>query len=1081
MWYTLSMKKLLLFLCVVLFYSCKESPIATGVVYDPQSQAERAAASEAEKAAQEIPQKKDHVKIVIEEKDDYEIEWVDPFIEKRIRTLAGIPYGAVRYSDVLAFTELFLNDAAVSGGDITTLEDLSHFKNLQELYVWGYNIWNLEPLKDLPLTDLHIENASVDWTVVEKGEGCSFDQISEITSLERVSFRNMNTYDGGLALEPLKNLVYLEELDVIGTDYESSQLGVLAELPFFTTLYTENSMPLRMDSKADSPDFSRITVRTNNPLMKDKARVGYTPFNIYNRKRIIILDKSQIFPLPAEDDYIIEWKSKDIEAIVRAQFSANSERIPYGEPIKKSDVLRITEFVAETDEVLDDLAHFTNLRVLSLSGLRDTDINPIVHLPMLTELSITNSKIVNAQMLAAIPSLTYLDVSDSANSLSIEDLSSMVYLETLILDNTSITAESYFANFSYLKTLSIRNCGLKSLDTSFLAQMNQLENLFMDNTRVSSADGFASATALKRLSWNKGNAELDFIKSATKLEYLSLNENSLKGTENTLRTFKNLKILFAENTEMSDLSFMRSLPRLESIRLDFNPIPKEAFKSALTNYNKKIVWKDAFLEGKVRSYLQIFDRQLSQNDINNITELDLRVDKVNELSLRSLDDLLIFVNLKKLWVDGYLISDYSALANLPLTHLYIDNGHRTVEIEPGMITTMSSWLPSTLTHLALNHTRIDELTSVTLPKLEYLEIQGDILSSIEGIENYPNLKTVALLSRYNAGESRRLDLTPLTKVVQLRTIYLETDYNNLTPLSSMQNIKILPSLDWVVGQSTFDVRMLSESIDLGSNDMHIEFTDEHIERTVREKLNMLVPSFSYNDPILKSHLLRFLVLDLSSKKISSPQDLVHFENLYALDISSTGISDISFLTELTNLRRLSIRDLKLRSISSTLEQLTNLRVVMCNEPTDGKSSYLNSTDLAFITENYASNLLAVLENYKNASSNGILFDHTTPYALVKEYVESNDTTMALYYAVQFGWTQLVQTIIEEGDFAIHYRDKDGKTLLMCAAETNENTDIARLLLEAGANSNAKDNDGRTAEDYANITGRISLKNVEISK
>ncbi|MBC7218398.1 MAG: hypothetical protein H5U36_09785 [Candidatus Caldatribacterium sp.] len=64
-----------------------------------------------------------------------------------------------------------------------------------------------------------------------------------------------------------------------------------------------------------------------------------------------------------------------------------------------------------------------------------------------------------------------------------------------------------------------------------------------------------------------------------------------------------------------------------------------------------------------------------------------------------------------------------------------------------------------------------------------------------------------------------------------------------------------------------------------------------------------------------------------------------------------------------------------------------------------------------------------------------------------------------------GTPQDVQRAIEEG-VDVNARDKSGATLLMWAAMLNENPEVVRVLLEAGADATLTNSLGKKAIDYA---------------
>ena len=84
--------------------------------------------------------------------------------------------------------------------------------------------------------------------------------------------------------------------------------------------------------------------------------------------------------------------------------------------------------------------------------------------------------------------------------------------------------------------------------------------------------------------------------------------------------------------------------------------------------------------------------------------------------------------------------------------------------------------------------------------------------------------------------------------------------------------------------------------------------------------------------------------------------------------------------------------------------------------------------------------------------------------------------------VRTGTPQDVQAAINKG---ADIKDRDteyGATPLACAAEQNPNPEVITTLLKAGANAKVKDNDGKTALDYAKkndkLEGTDALKQLE---
>lgn len=84
---------------------------------------------------------------------------------------------------------------------------------------------------------------------------------------------------------------------------------------------------------------------------------------------------------------------------------------------------------------------------------------------------------------------------------------------------------------------------------------------------------------------------------------------------------------------------------------------------------------------------------------------------------------------------------------------------------------------------------------------------------------------------------------------------------------------------------------------------------------------------------------------------------------------------------------------------------------------------------------------------------------------VKEMLNKGiDINIALYWAACGGDADIVKLLLNKGANP-NAKDKDGCTALMFAAEWGH-IDIVKLLLDKGAAPNVKNNDGETALDWA---------------
>ena len=84
-------------------------------------------------------------------------------------------------------------------------------------------------------------------------------------------------------------------------------------------------------------------------------------------------------------------------------------------------------------------------------------------------------------------------------------------------------------------------------------------------------------------------------------------------------------------------------------------------------------------------------------------------------------------------------------------------------------------------------------------------------------------------------------------------------------------------------------------------------------------------------------------------------------------------------------------------------------------------------------------------------------------------------------ALQNSNPEVLMVLLEAGA-DVNARDKNGSTLLMAAAQQNTNPEALTVLLEAGADAKAKDKKGKTALDYVRenekLKGTGALKLLE---
>lgn len=94
-------------------------------------------------------------------------------------------------------------------------------------------------------------------------------------------------------------------------------------------------------------------------------------------------------------------------------------------------------------------------------------------------------------------------------------------------------------------------------------------------------------------------------------------------------------------------------------------------------------------------------------------------------------------------------------------------------------------------------------------------------------------------------------------------------------------------------------------------------------------------------------------------------------------------------------------------------------------------------------------------------------------------VADNRGVTPIMLASQLGWVEGVQTLIDHGA-QVDVPNSTGETPLISAVHRRD-TQMMRVLLQAGGNPDRTDNSGRSARDYARLDGRDSLTLAEIER
>ncbi len=245
-------------------------------------------------------------------------------------------------------------------------------------------------------------------------------------------------------------------------------------------------------------------------------------------------------------DKSVVFENPQIELLVR-----DTLKKPVG-GISRHQLLTIVKLDASGQNLtnLIGIELMPNLLELDLRDNHVNNLEPLKKLRHLEKLNLRNNDLTDLSALSQLTSLTYLNIHSNPRIISIEPLSGLVKMQKLVMANVPIGKEiQVLENFRKLTHLNMRGCGLSDLET-----ISHLKNLTYLNLHSNS--GILSITPLKSLS---------------NLQSLITANNPIGESIGTLAYLPQLKYLNLRNTNLTDISLLAGLTKLEYLNLHSNP------------------------------------------------------------------------------------------------------------------------------------------------------------------------------------------------------------------------------------------------------------------------------------------------------------------------------------------------------------------------------------------------------------------------------------------------------------------------------------------------------------------------------
>lgn len=255
-----------------------------------------------------------------------------------------------------------------------------------------------------------------------------------------------------------------------------------------------------------------------------------------------------------------------------------------------------------------------DMKYLDLSNCdKIMDFSPISNLTQLEQLSVNNCDyIIDLDFLEGLPNLKvlnagntdlrYIEALESISTLEIVNLTSNPIMDITPLKNClnlhelvlwgclPVSDISVIENFPELRVLDIESCSITDLspakdllklntilmdncsgvrDYSFLKNLTELRYFSADGNRMIGADNleyFRNLVNMEYLSLRqRGITSLDYFKNMTKLKEIKFVDNMIKDLSPLENCVDMLKVDFTKNKELSDLSPLHNMHKLEKL------------------------------------------------------------------------------------------------------------------------------------------------------------------------------------------------------------------------------------------------------------------------------------------------------------------------------------------------------------------------------------------------------------------------------------------------------------------------------------------------------------------------------------
>ena len=411
-----------------------------------------------------------------------------------------------------------LQSLNISGTAVANLQTLGELENLREFYCSNTSINDLTPLKK----NRRLSKIYCDHSGIHDAEAIVFTKTNPLalvifdTEALKTWWRELPIYwkavfskqiqvDSEPTTEQLHQIINMQELDLSGNTFMQNLMPVsrLTNLRSLNIANTEIGFlqPIQGLANLESLDIAHTYINDLKPL-QDMGNLKYlnimnTPVNdlsaLVNDGNIEVIEADSTIIGRSQ---VVALKEKQRQVTVVYQTEALNNWWNSLDPIWQAIFRNATSTQSEMPNALE-LQRILDLRELEITPEYPIiSIEPLTSLMWLERLTINNQGVSDLKPLANKEFLLELNAQNNPIA-SLAPIESSTLLELLNIENTQIKDLEPLSRMNNLVTLNASGTPLKSLKP--LSGLTKLENLFVNNTNVRSISPVENIPALKQL------------------------------------------------------------------------------------------------------------------------------------------------------------------------------------------------------------------------------------------------------------------------------------------------------------------------------------------------------------------------------------------------------------------------------------------------------------------------------------------------------------------------------------------------------------------------------------------------------